>query len=71
VFRDRHVVEIQNYAIVGQTLWNFAPQHIEKISLIEIDVPATVKANNDRGRSFRVPSSGRSANDTQPVQNNT
>ena len=71
VFRDRHVVEIQNYAIVGQTLWNFAPQHIEKISLTEIDVPATVKANNDRGRSFRVPSTGRSASDTQPVQNNT
>ena len=26
IFRDQHKEEINNYAIVGQTLWNFSPQ---------------------------------------------
>jgi hypothetical protein len=57
VFRDQHTKEIQNYAIVGQTLWNFAPQHTEKIPLSELDLPATAKANDDRGVTFKVPTS--------------
>jgi len=56
VFRDRHTREIQNYAIVGPTLWSFAPQHTEKIALADLDLTATVKANDDRGLSFRLPS---------------
>lgn len=55
VFRDQHKEEIQNYAIVGQTLWNFAPQHTEKISLAQLDLAATTKANEDRGVTFRLP----------------
>jgi hypothetical protein len=55
VFRDRHQKEIQNYAIVGQTLWNFAPQHTEKIPLADLDLAATTKANDDQGITFRVP----------------
>jgi hypothetical protein len=55
VFRDQHKEEIRNYAIVGQTLWNFAPQHTEKIPLSDLDLPATTKANDDRGLTFRVP----------------
>ncbi len=57
VYRDQHQKEVQNYAIVGQTLWNFAPQHTEKIPLADLDLGATVKANDDRGVTFRVPSS--------------
>ena len=57
VFRDQHQLEIQNYAIVGQTLWNFAPQRTQKIPLSELDLPATTKANDDRGLSFRIPAS--------------
>ncbi|HEY4765638.1 MAG TPA: hypothetical protein VIH75_18335 [Candidatus Sulfotelmatobacter sp.] len=57
VFRDQHQKEIQNYAIVGQTLWNFAPQHTEKISLSDLDLAATAKANDERGLTFRVPGS--------------
>jgi hypothetical protein len=56
VFRDKHQQEVQNYAIVGDTLWNFAPQHTEKISLDELDLSATRKANEDRGMTFRLPS---------------
>jgi hypothetical protein len=55
VFRDLHKEEIQNYAIVGQTLWNFSPQHTEKISLSDLDLPATTRANDDHGVSFRLP----------------
>jgi hypothetical protein len=55
VFRDQHRQEVQNYAIVGQTLWNFAPGQTQKIPLSNLDLPATTKANDDRGISFRVP----------------
>lgn len=58
VFRDQHKQEVKNYAIVGQTLWNFAPQRTQKIPLSDLDLPATTKANNDRGLTFRVPASG-------------
>ena len=57
VFRDQHQQEIQNYAIVGQTLWNFAPQRTQKIPLSDLDLPATEKANDDRGLTFKVPAS--------------
>jgi hypothetical protein len=55
VFRDQHQQEVQNYAIVGRTLWNFAPQHTEKIPLSDLDLPATAKANDERGVDFRLP----------------
>src|SRR5579863_26937 len=55
VFRDQHKKELENYAIVGQTLWAFSPQHTDKIALADLDLPATVKANDDRGLTFRVP----------------
>jgi len=55
VFHDQHKLEVQNYAIVGQTLWNFAPGHTEKIPLSDLDLPATTKANDERGVDFRLP----------------
>jgi hypothetical protein len=58
VFRDQHKQEVQNYAIVGQTLWTFSPQRTQKIPLTDLDIPATQKANDDRGVDFHVPNSG-------------
>jgi hypothetical protein len=55
VFRDQHREEVQNYAIVGQTLWNFASGQTQKIPLSDLDIPATTKANDDHGITFRVP----------------
>ena len=55
VFRDQRKQEVRNYAIVGQTLWNFAPQRTEKIPLADLDLTATAKANDDRGVTFHVP----------------
>jgi hypothetical protein len=50
VFRDHHSEEIQNFAIVGETLWVFS-----KIPIAALDVPATTKANDSRGIDFRLP----------------
>jgi hypothetical protein len=55
VFRDRRQQEVQNYAIVGQTLWAFSAGRTQKIPLANLDVTATEKANDDRGVTFRVP----------------
>lgn len=55
VFRDQRQREVQNYAIVGQTLWSFAPQRTEKIPLSSLDLAATTKANDERGLDFRLP----------------
>jgi|SRR5581483_11532783 len=55
IFRDGHQLEMQNYAIVGDTLYDLTPGHPRKIALARIDIPATVEANDDRGVVFRVP----------------
>jgi hypothetical protein len=58
VFRDQHTQEVQNYAIVGETLWTFAPQKTQKIPLDDLDLPATQKVNDERGVTFRIPNAG-------------
>jgi len=55
VFRDRHQEEVHNYAIVGETLWSFAPQHTQRIALDNLDLVATERANADRGVMFQLP----------------
>jgi hypothetical protein len=55
VFRDNHSEQIQNYAIVGKTLWVFTEQRARKIPIAELNVPATTKANEARGIDFRLP----------------
>src|SRR6266568_486904 len=55
VFRDGRRSEIQNYAIVGQTLWMLTEQRARKMSMSDLDVEATRKLNADRGVEFRTP----------------
>jgi len=55
VFRDGHRSEIQNYAMVGQTLWVVTEQRARKVSISDLDVEATRKLNADRGVEFRIP----------------
>ena len=55
VFRDKHVEEVRNYAIAGETLWILNEQAAKKIPLAQLDLPATVKMNDDRGVDFQVP----------------
>jgi hypothetical protein len=54
VFKDGRQLEVSNYAIMGSNLYLFAGDH-RKISLTDLDLNATRKANDDRGIEFRVP----------------
>ncbi len=54
VFRNGHHQEVTSYAIMGDAVYVF-DQGRRKIALSELDVPATVKANDDHGMEFRLP----------------
>lgn len=54
-FRDHHTQEVQNYAVVGQTLWIFDEHRAHKVLLADLDIPATTKLNEERGVDFRLP----------------
>ena len=56
IFKDGHQSDVVNYAIVGDTLFDFGSGRTKKILLADIDLPATRKANDDRGVDFRTPS---------------
>ncbi|HTC95625.1 MAG TPA: hypothetical protein VK699_19435 [Terriglobales bacterium] len=59
VFRDGHQLEIGNYAIVGDTLYNLAGNYkTHKILLADLDLDKTAKVNEDRGYEFRLPQQG-------------
>ena len=55
VFKDGHQREIANYAIVGSTLFDLSDGLTRKVALAELDLPATVKQNDDRGVEFQLP----------------
>jgi hypothetical protein len=55
VFKDDHQLEVQNYAIVGDTLYDMTPGHRRRVALSELNVTATRQQNEDRGLSFDVP----------------
>jgi hypothetical protein len=55
VFKDGHHSDVINYAIVGDTLFEFAEGRTRKIQLAELDLPATQKVNDDRGVDFQIP----------------
>ena len=55
VFKDGHQDEIQNYAVVGEMLYDLSPGHRRRIALADLDLATTVKLNDDRGIDFRLP----------------
>jgi hypothetical protein len=62
IFKDGHKSEVQNYAIVGATLFDFSEGRSRKILLADLDLPATQKANDERGVDFQVPAKTAQAN---------
>lgn len=54
VYKDGHKEEVANYAIVGDQLFDFTNGR-RKIAIADLDVPATVKANDQRGVDFQLP----------------
>lgn len=57
VFKDGHQLAVENYAIVGQTLFDLTPGHPRKVPLSDLDLPATSKQNDDQGIVFQLPGS--------------
>ena len=57
VFKDGHIIEVGNYAIVGATLFDLTPGHPRRVPLADLDLDATSRQNDDRGVTFQVPSS--------------
>ena len=55
IFRDGHQIEVQGYAIVGQTLWALTEQISTKISITDLDLETTQKSNAERGIRFPLP----------------
>lgn len=54
IFKNGSTLEVQNYAIMGDYIFVFAGER-RKIALAELDIPATTKANEDRGTDFHTP----------------
>jgi hypothetical protein len=59
VFKDGHQSDVLNYAIVGDTLFDFGTGRTKKILLADLDLPATRKANDERGVDFQIPASAK------------
>jgi hypothetical protein len=55
VYRDGHQGEVQNYAILRQTLWVFAGETTRRVSLADLDLQATKRLNDERGVDFFSP----------------
>lgn len=56
IFKDGHQLEVENYAIVGNTLYDLTDGRRHKIPLSDLDLDATTKQNGDRGIDFQLPS---------------
>jgi hypothetical protein len=57
IFKDGRKVEVGNYAILGETLFDLTPGHSRKVALADLDIEATRKMNDDRGVAFQLPPS--------------
>ena len=55
VFQDGRQMEVQGYAIVGQTLWAFTERSSTQIPIADLDLEATQKLNADHGVRFPLP----------------
>jgi hypothetical protein len=57
IFKDGHQANVDNYAIVGSTLYDLTGGKRHKIALADLDVTATAQKNDDRGVDFELPAS--------------
>ncbi len=62
VFKDGHQAEVQNYAVIGNMLYDLTPGHHRKIAIADLDLKATAQQNDDLGISFQLPLSPRVGN---------
>jgi hypothetical protein len=62
VFRDGHTEEVSSYSIIGPVIYTksdyWANGHwTRKIQIADLDLPATLQQNQERGVKFELPSS--------------
>jgi len=55
VFKDGRKLELQNYAIVGDTLYDLSGGRRHRIALSDLDLKTTIRENDDRGIDFMLP----------------
>ena len=55
VFKDGHKVEVTNYVISGETLFNLGDTGPRKIAVADLDLAATATENDNHGVEFRLP----------------
>lgn len=55
IFKDGRQLETKNYAIMGQTLYDISGPVVKKVPLADLDSAATLKANDDRGITVKLP----------------
>lgn len=55
VYKDGHQREVQNYAIVGNYIYDMGGFVAQKIPLSDLNLKATVKANDELGTDFTLP----------------
>jgi hypothetical protein len=61
VYHDGHTEELSSYSIIGVTIYTKADYWTSgawtrKIQIADLDLPATLKQNHDRGLAFQLPS---------------
>jgi hypothetical protein len=55
ILKNGDRIEAPGYALVGSTLWILDAQSATKMSVDDLDVDATIKANHDRGIDVVIP----------------
>lgn len=55
VFLDKHIQEVRNYAVANEMVVAFDGTRTRKYPLMDIDLAATMKLNDERGVNFNVP----------------
>lgn len=57
VFKDGHQLEVSNYAIVGNTLFDLTPGHSRRVALSDLNLDRTRQQNEENGILFELPAS--------------
>lgn len=52
VLRSGRKLQVQNYAVMGQTFWDFSVQPARRIPVDNINVPASINASSANGADF-------------------
>ena len=52
VFRDGTTLEVRDFALIGQTLWDLSSHPTRKIALGQLNLEASIRATEARGAEF-------------------